>query len=248
MIRAGISPTEWHRARIAPTAAPCELDGPRSPRHLGVLGMRTRRVTAAGVANRHDSSDGPGRSRHVGAAATPEDRRRVLRTLFPARGGGSTLRFALLVAFSVVIAVMGLSANFAAVVIGAMLIAPLMTPVLGLAEALVVALGRHVARGAATVGAEIDHRARQPRRTPTGGTSLAGDHPIRGGQFQHRRNHRRRRPGHRQISRPPPPTAAVHGPTAGGRSSLSDETAVRLATNRRPTGTPFTIGRTSRSA
>ncbi|MDQ6615764.1 MAG: TIGR00341 family protein [Actinomycetota bacterium] len=87
----------------------------------------------------------------IGPAATPEDRRRILRTLFPATGKRSNVRFGVMMALSVVIALMGLSANSAAVVIGAMLIAPLMAPVLGLSAAIVVALGRHMARAAATV-------------------------------------------------------------------------------------------------
>lgn len=53
---------------------------------------------------------------------------------------------------SVVVAVMGLSAGSAAVVIGAMLLAPLMTPVMGAAAALAMALPRHLSRSLAVVG------------------------------------------------------------------------------------------------
>lgn len=49
-------------------------------------------------------------------------------------------RFTVMLTLSVIVAVMGLSANSAAVVIGAMLLAPLMTPVLGLAASLSMAL------------------------------------------------------------------------------------------------------------
>ena len=57
--------------------------------------------------------------------------------LLPPQNRASTLRFLLMLTLSVTIAVMGLAADSAAVVIGAMLIAPLMTPILGLAGALV---------------------------------------------------------------------------------------------------------------
>lgn len=51
--------------------------------------------------------------------------------------------FTVLLTLSVVVAVMGLSANSAAVVIGAMLIAPLMGPVLAVAASLAMTLRRH---------------------------------------------------------------------------------------------------------
>ncbi|MDQ6617563.1 MAG: DUF389 domain-containing protein [Actinomycetota bacterium] len=94
---------------------------------------------------------GPSRGpRLVRSASTPQDRRRVLRILFP-NDGRPAVRFSVLMALSVIIALMGLSADSAAVVIGAMLIAPLMAPVLGLSAGIVVAFGRHIARAAATV-------------------------------------------------------------------------------------------------
>ncbi|MFT7597472.1 MAG: putative hydrophobic protein (TIGR00271 family) [Acidimicrobiales bacterium] len=49
-------------------------------------------------------------------------------------------RFTVMLTLAVIVAVMGLSADSAAVVIGAMLLAPLMTPVLGLAAAISMAL------------------------------------------------------------------------------------------------------------
>lgn len=60
-------------------------------------------------------------------------------------------------ALSIVVAVMGLSANSAAVVIGAMLLAPLMTPVMGVAAAVAMALPALILRplayvASATVG------------------------------------------------------------------------------------------------
>ncbi|MDH5290548.1 MAG: TIGR00341 family protein, partial [Acidimicrobiia bacterium] len=51
--------------------------------------------------------------------------------------------FAVLLTLSVMVAVMGLSADSAAVVIGAMLIAPLMGPVLAVAASLAMTLRRH---------------------------------------------------------------------------------------------------------
>lgn len=72
---------------------------------------------------------------------SPEDRRRLLAELFPALavGGRWWIRFGVMMLLSVVVATMGLSENSAAVVIGAMLIAPLMTPVLGIAASVAMA-------------------------------------------------------------------------------------------------------------
>lgn len=61
------------------------------------------------------------------------------------------LRFGVMLALSLVIAVIGLLADSPALVIGAMLIAPLMTPVLGFAVALSMGWVRHMARTATTV-------------------------------------------------------------------------------------------------
>lgn len=68
------------------------------------------------------------------------DRERIMRNLFHEgfRFGRFARRFAALMTMSVLIAVMGLLADSTAVVIGAMLVAPLMSPVLGAAAALVV--------------------------------------------------------------------------------------------------------------
>jgi len=73
-------------------------------------------------------------------------------------GAGWEIHFGLMMAMSVMVAIMGLSANSAALVIGAMLIAPLMTPVLGIAASIAMALGDAALRAvitvtAATVGA-----------------------------------------------------------------------------------------------
>jgi uncharacterized hydrophobic protein (TIGR00271 family) len=74
------------------------------------------------------------RTRHRGT--TPEERRRVIDSMFSTGGGVRTGRFWAMQAMAIVIATMGLSANSAAVVIGAMLVAPLMTPIMAIATAL----------------------------------------------------------------------------------------------------------------
>lgn len=68
-------------------------------------------------------------------------------------GAGWAVHFTLMMAMSVLVAIMGLSANSAALVIGAMLIAPLMTPVLGIAASIAMALGDATVRAAGTVTA-----------------------------------------------------------------------------------------------
>lgn len=69
------------------------------------------------------------------------------------RSDGWYSTFTILMGLSVVVATMGLSLNSAAVVIGAMLLAPLMTPVLGVAAALAMALPRQLGRSLAVVAA-----------------------------------------------------------------------------------------------
>ena len=72
----------------------------------------------------------------------PEERRRVLTDLAISRTEHWGFRFTVMLTLSVIVAVMGLSANSAAVVIGAMLLAPLMGPVLATAACLSMALFR----------------------------------------------------------------------------------------------------------
>jgi uncharacterized hydrophobic protein (TIGR00271 family) len=76
----------------------------------------------------------------------PEERRRVMTAVALRRADGWRFKFALMQALSVAVAVMGLSSGSAAVVIGAMLLAPLMVPVLGIAAAISMALPRHLGR------------------------------------------------------------------------------------------------------
>ena len=79
---------------------------------------------------------------------TDGDRERIMRDLFHDgyRFGRFARRFAALMTLSVLIAVMGLLADSTAVVIGAMLVAPLMSPVLGAAAAIVMGLPQQFLR------------------------------------------------------------------------------------------------------
>ncbi|MCP4084559.1 MAG: DUF389 domain-containing protein [Actinomycetia bacterium] len=83
---------------------------------------------------------------------TPEDRRRVMTELAITRVPDWGFRFTVMLTLSVIVAVMGLSADSAAVVIGAMLLAPLMTPVLGLAASLSMGLVGKTALSMVRVG------------------------------------------------------------------------------------------------
>ena len=82
-----------------------------------------------------------------------QDRRRIVAELYPEAGsaGHWWFRFMVMLVLSVVIAVLGLSLNSDAVVIGAMLIAPLMTPLIGTAAALVMGWPRRLAQSGLAV-------------------------------------------------------------------------------------------------
>jgi uncharacterized hydrophobic protein (TIGR00271 family) len=71
-----------------------------------------------------------------------EERQRVMAELAIKRQDHWGYRFTVMITLSVIVAVMGLSANSAAVVIGAMLLAPLMQPVLATAACIAMALFR----------------------------------------------------------------------------------------------------------
>lgn len=83
----------------------------------------------------------------------PEDRQRIMTDLAIRRKEHWLFRFATMQMLAVVVAVMGLSADSAAVVIGAMLLAPLMTPVLAVAAALSMALFKKSLRSLAVLAA-----------------------------------------------------------------------------------------------
>ena len=72
----------------------------------------------------------------------PDERRRVMTELAMIHADRWAWRFTIMLTLAVVVAVMGLSADSAAVVIGAMLLAPLMTPVLASAASLSMSLIR----------------------------------------------------------------------------------------------------------
>lgn len=78
----------------------------------------------------------------------PSERRRVIEALFHegARMPAFLRRFASLMALSVTIAALGVLSDSTAVVIGAMLVAPLLTPVLGVAASIVMGWPRRVFR------------------------------------------------------------------------------------------------------
>lgn len=77
---------------------------------------------------------------------SPADRVRILRSLFLADGAPWVGRFGFLLAMSVVIATLGLANNQPAAVIAAMVVAPMMTPVLGIATSLTLGLARQTMR------------------------------------------------------------------------------------------------------
>jgi uncharacterized hydrophobic protein (TIGR00271 family) len=76
----------------------------------------------------------------------PESRRRILESLLLSGDDRRWRTFAFLMTLSVTIATLGLSLDSAAIVIGAMLIAPLMTPIMGLAACLAMAWPARAAR------------------------------------------------------------------------------------------------------
>lgn len=80
-----------------------------------------------------------------------EERQRILSELGIRRPPHWAFRFFTMLSLSVVVAVMGLSADSAAVVIGAMLLAPLMQPVLATAAGISMALFRKSLQSVGTV-------------------------------------------------------------------------------------------------
>ncbi len=117
-------------------------------------------MNSGGVEDRPPHGGIDSRSRRPGRASTrfarrtrakTEERRALQTRVFADATEQSPLRFAFLLALSVAIAVMGLTAGSTAVVIGAMLIAPLMTPVMSFAGALVLGWTSRLVRSAAIV-------------------------------------------------------------------------------------------------
>jgi uncharacterized hydrophobic protein (TIGR00271 family) len=79
------------------------------------------------------------------------ERRHIMAVLLPRQTRATVVRFAVMLTLSVAIAVMGLTANSAAVVIGAMLIAPLMTPIMTFSAAIGLGLPRRAVQAALAV-------------------------------------------------------------------------------------------------
>ena len=77
-----------------------------------------------------------------------EEQMRIMARLLPAQNRTMVLRFGLMLTLSVTIAVMGLAADSAAVVIGAMLIAPMMTPIMTFAASVGLGLGKRAFQAA----------------------------------------------------------------------------------------------------
>ncbi len=77
-----------------------------------------------------------------------DEQLRILALLLPSQNRKMVVRFGLMLTLSVTIAVMGLAADSAAVVIGAMLIAPLMTPIMTFSAAVGLGLGRRAIQAA----------------------------------------------------------------------------------------------------
>ncbi|MCB0992867.1 MAG: DUF389 domain-containing protein [Acidimicrobiales bacterium] len=82
---------------------------------------------------------------------SPAERRAVMSRLLPREGRGALLRYGVMLMLSVTIAAVGLAANSAAVVIGAMLVAPLMTPIMTFATACALGLPQRMARAGIVV-------------------------------------------------------------------------------------------------
>ena len=79
------------------------------------------------------------------------ERLEILARLIPPQTRRTTVRFMFMLGLSVTIAVMGLVADSVAVVIGAMLIAPLMTPIMSFSAAVGLGLTRRAAQAAVLV-------------------------------------------------------------------------------------------------
>ena len=80
-----------------------------------------------------------------------EDRRSAMDAVMVVPSGAAIWRFAVLMFLSSLVAAIGLLQNSAAVVIGAMMIAPLMAPIMGVAACLIMGWGQRLLRGLALV-------------------------------------------------------------------------------------------------
>ncbi|MEO7195681.1 MAG: DUF389 domain-containing protein [Pseudonocardiaceae bacterium] len=83
------------------------------------------------------------------------DRALALDALMVHPSASSLMRFAVLMCLSVVVAAVGLLQDSVAVVIGAMMIAPLMAPIMGVAASLVMGWGRRLLTGMAIIAVSV---------------------------------------------------------------------------------------------
>ncbi|MCB0964260.1 MAG: DUF389 domain-containing protein, partial [Acidimicrobiales bacterium] len=119
---------------------------------MGTVEREVAEHSGAPTRVRSGDDDGERSSDEAGRRAMgPEERGRVMDALAMRARGGSSFGFWLMTTLSVTVATMGLSSDSAAVVIGAMLLAPLMTPVLAVAASIAMALPRALRRAAAVV-------------------------------------------------------------------------------------------------
>ncbi|MCV7235064.1 DUF389 domain-containing protein [Mycobacterium branderi] len=84
-----------------------------------------------------------------------EDRNSVMDALMVSPSSAAIGRFAVLMFLSSLVAAIGLLQNSAAVVIGAMMIAPLMSPIMGIATCLIMGWGPRLVRGLALVSVSV---------------------------------------------------------------------------------------------
>ncbi|ORV61361.1 hypothetical protein AWC06_12195 [Mycobacterium fragae] len=84
-----------------------------------------------------------------------EDRRSVIGALMVSPSSAAIWRFAVLMLLSSLVAAIGLLQNSAAVVIGAMMIAPLMSPIMGIASCLIMGWGHRLLGGLALVSVSV---------------------------------------------------------------------------------------------
>lgn len=128
-------------------------------------------------------------SRESRQKLSPEERRMAIADILPQGVAWMVFvqRFYILLAISVIIATTGLVTNSSAVVIGAMLIAPMMVPILGLGAALVLGWWRHQVRlvlfiflgGLFTIGLAylVVFLYQAPQSMPIPGQVLSRTHP-----------------------------------------------------------------------
>jgi len=135
--------------------------GTKSPGPVGGLDSQHRLPAARGLQLDTGLRSGPlsglmhllGKRYEQRIPMTTDDRTRIIQALYPEglKFKPFARRFGVLMAVAVAIAVFGLVADSTAVVIGAMLVAPLLSPILGLGAAVIMGWPRRVVRYAVIV-------------------------------------------------------------------------------------------------